>query len=175
VVSMSHGCGGVDSCLPAATFDIRPTAGSRSAKTPPCRTPRGDRPKRSSSILISGVRTVTTDGDGGTIVDMPPQLYRDLQPAGVPAPSRRGLELNPASRSTVNAELRVGALEETVIVHRGLSDRRTQNVRKQMRHARAVDALPTSTKNINTLCNSLPGFTGVNDVASLLADPCVSR
>ncbi|PYR01543.1 MAG: hypothetical protein DMG00_31145, partial [Acidobacteria bacterium] len=76
-----------------------------------------------------------------------------------------GIELNAGVTLTVNAELRVGALEETVTVTAASPIVDTQNVRKQIVATRELlDALPTSTKHINTLVALTPGFSGVNDV-----------
>src|SRR5712692_7052777 len=88
----------------------------------------------SSSVLIEKIRTVTTDGDGRyNIVDLPPGTYAvTFTLTGFATTKREGLELTSGFTATVNADMRVGALEETITVS-GLSPIvDTQNVRKQV-------------------------------------------
>src|SRR5204862_3494659 len=67
--------------------------------------------------------------------------------------------------ATVDAQLTVGALEESVTVSGAAPLVDTQNVRKQVVATHdLLDALPTSSKHINTLVTLTPGFTGVTDV-----------
>src|SRR5262249_55212045 len=78
---------------------------------------------------------------------------------------REGIELNAGFTANVNADMRVGALEETITVTGASPLVDTQNVRKQVVATRdVIDALPTSTKSIYTLVALAPGFSGVNDV-----------
>ncbi|PYQ75423.1 MAG: hypothetical protein DMG04_07345, partial [Acidobacteria bacterium] len=121
----------------------------------------------SSAVLIERARTVTTDGDGRyNIVELPPGSYTvTFSLPGFSTVKNEGIELNAGVTLTVNAELRVGALEETVTVTAASPIVDTQNVRKQIVATRELlDALPTSTKHINTLVALTPGFSGVNDV-----------
>src|SRR5713226_5829122 len=121
----------------------------------------------SSPVLIERVRVVTTDGEGRyNIVDLPPGTYTvAFSLVGFSTAKREGLELSSGFTATVNIEMRVGSLEETITVSGSSPIVDTQNVRKQVVATRDVlDALPTSTKSIYTLVALAPGFTGVNDV-----------
>jgi hypothetical protein len=121
----------------------------------------------SSPVLIEKVRTVTTDGEGRyNIVDLPPGSYTvTFTLSGFSTVRREGIELTSGFTATVNADLRVGALEETITVTGASPIVDTQNVRKQVVASRDVlDALPTSTQSIYTLVALAPGFSGVNDV-----------
>src|SRR5437879_5648751 len=147
--------------VPAATFaqqtngGIGGTARDASGAVLP-----GVTVEASSSILIERVRTVTTDGDGRyNIVELPPGSYTvTFSLPGFSAVKNEGLELNAGVTVTVNAELHVGALEETVIVSAASPIVDTQNVRKQIVATRELlDALPPSTTNITTLMAPTPG------------------
>ena len=72
----------------------------------------------SSPALIEKVRTVTTDGTGQyRIVDLRPGVYSvTFSLSGFNAFKRDGIELEGSFVATVNAELRVGELTETITV-----------------------------------------------------------
>src|SRR5919204_688290 len=72
----------------------------------------------SSSVLIEKVRTVLTDSEGRySIVDLRPGPYVVVFTlAGFSVLRREGIELPANFTMTINAELRVGALEESVTV-----------------------------------------------------------
>src|SRR5438128_9144829 len=72
----------------------------------------------SSPILIEKVRTGTTDSQGRyTIVDLRPGLYTvTFTLTGFSTLKHEGLELPANFTATVNADLRVGSLEESVTV-----------------------------------------------------------
>src|SRR6266849_1715240 len=71
-----------------------------------------------SPALIEKVRTVVTDGEGRyTIVDLRPGAYTvTFTLEGFNTFKREGIELTTGFTATVNAEMRVGALSETVTV-----------------------------------------------------------
>ena len=71
-----------------------------------------------SPALIERVRTVVTDGVGQyKIVDLRPGLYTvSFTLLGFSTVKREGIELSAEFTATVNAELKVGAVEETVTV-----------------------------------------------------------
>jgi len=112
-----------------------------------------------SSALIEKVRTVITDEQGlYRIVDLRPGVYTvTFTLPGFSTFRREGLELTTAFTATVNAELKVGALEETVTVTGESPVVDIQNVMQQRVFARdVVDALPVGS-NVNLLTALLPG------------------
>lgn len=72
----------------------------------------------SSSALIEKIRTVVTDGEGQyKIVDVRPGTYVvTFSLPGFSTLRREGIELTAGFTATVNADMQVGALEETVTV-----------------------------------------------------------
>ncbi len=101
----------------------------------------------SSPVLIEKIRTVVTDGQGlYTIVDLRPGSYSiKFTLSGFSTVVREGVDLASNFTATVDAELKVGALEESVIVAgqaptvdvRGSSA--TQVISREL-----VDAVPTA-------------------------------
>src|SRR5438067_1020899 len=71
-----------------------------------------------SPVLIERVRTVTTDGDGRyNIVDLPPGRYTvTFTLPGFSTVKNEGVDITAGFTATINADLRVGALEETITV-----------------------------------------------------------
>jgi hypothetical protein len=120
-----------------------------------------------SPVLIEKVRTVVTDGEGRyNIVDLRTGTYIvTFSLPGFTSVKREGIELSAGFTANVNAELRVGSLEETITVTGQSPLVDTQNVRKQIVASRELlETLPTSTKHVNTLVTLTPGFTGITDV-----------
>ncbi len=112
-----------------------------------------------SPALIDKVRTVMTDSQGlYRIVDLRPGLYTvtfTLPSFGTVR--REGLELTTGFTATVNGELKVGTLEETVTVTGAAPVVDIRNVRQQTTLARTVlDALPT-TGRISQYATVIPG------------------
>ncbi len=106
-----------------------------------------------SPALIERVRTVTTDSQGQyKIVDLRPGTYMvSFTLPGFSTVKREGIELPATFTATVNADLRVGALEETVTVTGASPVVDTQNViRRQVVSKDTIDAMPTS-KNWSTI------------------------
>jgi hypothetical protein len=107
----------------------------------------------SSPALIERVRTVTTDAQGQyKIVDLRPGTYTvTFTLAGFSTVKREGIELPATFTATVNGDLRVGALEETVTVSGASPVVDMQNVIKRQVVAKdTIDAMPTS-KNWSTI------------------------
>src|SRR5262249_56798982 len=101
----------------------------------------------SSSALIERVRSATTDSQGlYRIVDLRPGTYTVVFTlTGFSTLRRDGIELTTGFTATVNADLRVGAVEETVTVSGASPVVDVQNVQKQITISRAMHhTLPTT-------------------------------
>lgn len=100
----------------------------------------------SSPALIERVRTVFTDGRGQyQIIDLRPGTYTvTFTLAGFSTIRREGIELTTGFTANVNAEMRVGALEETVTVtgESPIVDTRS-TVRMSTASREVMDVLPT--------------------------------
>ncbi len=114
-----------------------------------------------SDVLIEKTRSVSTDSQGEyKIVDLRPGVYLvtfSLQ--GFSTFKREGLELPSNFTATINAEMKVGALEESVTVS-GASpvvDVQT-NVKTQVLSRDVLDAVP-SAKTIQSLGQLIVGVT----------------
>jgi hypothetical protein len=126
----------------------------------------------SSPALIEKVRTATSDGEGRyTIIEIPPGTYAvTFTLGGFGVFKREGLQIPSGFTATVDATMRVGALEESITVSGAAPLVDTQNVRKQLvASADLLSALPTSSKQIYTLVTLTPGYTGVTDVGGQYA------
>ncbi len=100
----------------------------------------------SSPALIQRVRTVVTDGEGQfKIVDLRPGAYTvTFTLVGFSTMKRDGIDLSAGVTATVNAELRVGTVEETVTVFGQSPLVDVQNTRQQTVVNRDVmDSIPT--------------------------------
>jgi hypothetical protein len=120
----------------------------------------------SSPALIDKVRTAVTDGQGlYRIVDLRPGIYVvTFSLPGFNTLRREGLELTTGFTAAVNAELNVGALEETITVSGEAPVVDIQNVRQQTTLAReTLDALPT-TGRLAQYAMLIPGATLGNAV-----------
>ena len=121
----------------------------------------------SSPALIEKVRSVTTDGDGRyNIVDLRPGTYVvTFSLAGFNTFKREGVALTAGFTATINAEMQVGALEETITVTGASPLVDTQNVRQQkVVSSELLAALPTGSKAIQNLVTLTPGMNGTADV-----------
>ena len=120
-----------------------------------------------SPALIEKSRTVITDGEGRyNIVDLRPGTYVvTFTLAGFSTVRREGVELTAGFTATVNADMRVGALEETVTVSGASPLVDIQNVQQQkVVSDELLAVLPTSSKALSTLITLTPGMTGAPDV-----------
>jgi hypothetical protein len=116
-----------------------------------------------SPALIEKVRTVVTDGEGRyNIVDLRPGSYVvTFSLTGFSAFRRDGIELPSGFTATVNADMKVGALTETVTVTGESPLVDTRNARKQtIVSSDLLNVLPSSVKNLNNLVALTPGFRG---------------
>jgi hypothetical protein len=112
-----------------------------------------------SPALIEKVRSVVTDDQGVyRIVDVRPGVYAvTFTLPGFATVKREGLELTTGFTATVNAELRVGAIEETVTVTGASPVVDIQNVRQQNVLSReTLDTLPSG-KQVPGYAAMIPG------------------
>jgi hypothetical protein len=119
-----------------------------------------------SPVLIEKSRTAVTDSQGlYRIVDLRPGVYTTtFTLAGFSTFKREGLELTAGFTATVNAEMKVGALAETITVSGETPVVDLQNVRQQTTLSRTtLEALPT-TGRISQLVNFIPGAVIGNPV-----------
>jgi hypothetical protein len=121
----------------------------------------------SSPALIEQVRSVATDSQGRfNIVDLRPGVYAvTFTLPGFSTVRREGIELPASFTATVNADLRVGTLEETITVTGAAPVVDTTNVvRRQVVNSETIEAMPTS-KNWSTIGVLTIGvFSNQNDV-----------
>jgi hypothetical protein len=109
-----------------------------------------------SPALIERVRTVVTDTQGEyKIVDLRPGTYTvTFSLTGFATVKREGIILNAGFTAPVNAEMKVGSLEETVTVSAASPVVDVQNVRSQaVLTAEVLDAIPTG--------KTIQGFSAV--------------
>jgi Carboxypeptidase regulatory-like domain len=114
-----------------------------------------------SDVLIEKTKSVSTDGEGKyTIVDLRPGTYTvtfSLQ--GFNTFKREGLELPSNFIATVNADLKVGALEESVTVSGASPVVDVQsNTKTQVLSRDVLDSVP-SAKTIQSLGQLVVGVT----------------
>jgi hypothetical protein len=113
-----------------------------------------------SPALIEKVRTVVSDGSGQyRIIELRPGTYSvTFTLPGFNTVKREGIELSGTFVATVNAELRVGALEETITVTGAAPVVDVQNARQQAVLDRdIVRDLPTS-RSYFALAVLVPGL-----------------
>ncbi len=117
----------------------------------------------SSPVLLEKVRTVVTDGEGRYgIVDLRPGVYAiTFTLTGFTSLKREGIALSAGFTATVNGEMKVGALEETITVSGASPLVDIQNTRQQQVVSREVlNALPTSTVTLSNIGVITPGMAG---------------
>jgi hypothetical protein len=116
-----------------------------------------------SPALIEKVRTAVTDGEGRyNIVDLRPGTYVvTFSITGFNSFRRDGIELPSGFTATVNADMKIGSLSETVTVTGESPLVDTRNARKQtVVSSDLLNLLPSSVKNLNNLVSLTPGFRG---------------
>jgi hypothetical protein len=114
----------------------------------------------SSEALIEKVRTTISDEQGlYRITDLRPGLYTvTFTLTGFSTVRREGIELTPGFVATINADLRVGAVEETVTVTGASPVVDVQSTTQQSVLSRdLLDSLPTG-KTIQAYATLTPGI-----------------
>jgi len=120
-----------------------------------------------SPALIEKVRSVTTDGTGQfRIVDLRPGTYSvSFSLQGFTTVKREGIELAGSFNATVNAEMRVGEVTETVTVSGESPIVDVQNASQQrVMQKEIIDAIPVG-RSHQSLAILIPGLstsTGIN-------------
>lgn len=115
----------------------------------------------SSDVLIEKTRSVITDGEGAyRIVDLRPGKYNvTFTLPGFSTFKREGLDLPANFTATINGEMKVGALEESVTVS-GASPvvDTSSNTKSQVLNREVLDAVP-SAKTIQSLGQLVVGVS----------------
>jgi Carboxypeptidase regulatory-like domain len=124
-----------------------------------------------SPVLIEKVRESVTDANGRfQVVDLRPGTYAvTFSLAGFNTVKREGVALSGSAAVNVDAELRVGSLEETITVtgEAPVVDV-TSTTQQRVISSEAIDALPTA-RNYFGLARMIPGtLGGGNDVGGSL-------
>ena len=121
-----------------------------------------------SPALIEKVRVVATNSEGRyNITELRPGTYVvTFTLTGFNTFKREGIILTAGFTATVNGDMRVGGLEETITVTGQAPLVDTQNTRQQTSvSAELLAALPTGSKSLNSYLNTLTvGLTGLADV-----------
>src|SRR6266542_6238195 len=116
-----------------------------------------------SPVLIEKVRTVVTDSGGRyNIVDLRPGTYTvTFSLPGFNTLKRDGIAISVGFTATVNADMQVGSLAETITVTGETPLVDVQNARQQkVLSDDVLLALPTGQTNIVNVIALTPGFTG---------------
>jgi hypothetical protein len=119
----------------------------------------------SSPALIEKIRTVVTDAAGQyKIVDLRPGIYTvTFSLTGFTTVKREGIELTASFTATVNADLRVGSLEETITVSGAAPIVDVQNVVQEKVMTRdVIDAVPSGQKGVASVGVLIPGMVVSN-------------
>jgi hypothetical protein len=115
----------------------------------------------SSSALIEKIKTVTTDASGQyKIVDLRPGTYAvTFTLDGFNTTRREGIELPAAFTATVNIEMRVGALEETITVTGETPVVDVQgSVAQSVMDRKVLDTIPSG-RDVFAVGQLIPGVT----------------
>ena len=124
-----------------------------------------------SPVLIEKVRSVVTDDTGQyRIVDLRPGAYTvTFTLPGFSTVKRDGIELGGSFVATVNADLRVGALEETITVTGETPIVDVQSARVQNIIDRDILTAIPSSRNANGIQALIPGMSGNGDSGGITA------
>ena len=128
----------------------------------------------SSPALIEKVRSAVTDGTGQfRIIDLNPGTYTVTYTLpGFVRVSREGVQISGSGTFTLNADMRVGGLEETITVTGETPVVDVQTVRREtVLDSEVIAAIP-ATRTVGSLLNATPGLTVDNN--GLAATPTMT-
>jgi Carboxypeptidase regulatory-like domain len=117
----------------------------------------------SSPVLIEKTRTAVTDSTGlYRVTELPPGTYKiTFTLTGFATVVRDGVELTGASVTTINADLRVGAVAETITVtgETPVVDVQTSARKQVVLSSAMIESLPAS-RGYGNLLSTVPGIQG---------------
>ena len=126
-----------------------------------------------SPALIQKVRTAVSDGTGQyRITDLLPGTYRvtyDLP--GFTRVVREGVELTGSGVFTINADMRVGGVQETITVTGETPIVDVQSTRREMVLSNEMLSTLPITRSYGTLLAAIPGIVTDNTSLSAMAEP----
>src|SRR5688572_13727580 len=114
----------------------------------------------SSDVLIEKVRTATTDGSGQwRIIDLRPGVYRvTFTLTGFSTVVREDIELTGSATLTIPAEMRVGNLQEQIVVRAETPVVDVQSVRREVvLQSEFIQSLP-ATRNYSSILQMIPAI-----------------
>src|SRR5918997_4819355 len=119
----------------------------------------------SSPALIEKVRSAVTDDTGQfRIIDLNPGTYSVTYTLpGFVRGSREGVQISGSTTFTLNAEMRVGGLEETITVTGETPVVDVQTVRRETVLDNEVIQATPATRTVGSLLNATPGLTVDNN------------
>jgi hypothetical protein len=122
-----------------------------------------------SPVLIEKVRSVVSDDTGQyRIVDLRPGTYSvTFTLPGFSTVRREGVELTGDFVATINADLKVGALEETITVTGETPVVDVQSVRTQTTVSKDVIAAIPVSRNATGITSLIPGMSNNNDSGNI--------
>src|SRR5262245_31852219 len=123
--------------------------------------------------LIERARTAVSDGSGQyRITDLPPGTYSvTFSLTGFTRVVREGVVLSGSGVTTINADLRVGALEETITVTGETPVVDVQSTRREMVITAQTLATAPVTRTYGALLAAIPGITTDNTSRGALTEP----
>jgi len=128
----------------------------------------------SSPVLTEKVRSVVSDATGQyRIIDLDPGTYQvTYSLPGFTKIVREGVQISGSAVFTINAEMRVGALEETITVTGETPVVDVQSVRRETVISTDVIAAIPAARTVGSLLNATPGITV--DTNGQLATPTMT-